>query len=238
MSREYLPYYVHQFDLDGEQVTTHIKRMDYGEFQEFSARSAALEKTVLDERIFRDLDGHEQAKKKDGTYVIGWDELCQRRLQQMSADERAEIEEAQTKRLKEQDDFLRECIERYIIHVEPGPVDVHPDGSKHPVVDGKGLIAITGGRRTLHLQLYQAIFAENHLDEHQKKELKSQPGSSISSSERAQDRPGPRRETTAANAESVGSATNGAASRRRKKRSGSGARKNSRSSPGAALSSH
>lgn len=238
MSREYLPYYVHQFELDGEQVTIHIKRMDYGEFQEFSARSGALEKTVLDERIFRELDGHEQAKKKDGTYVIGWEELCQRRLQQMSADERAEIEEAQSKRQKEQDDFIRECIERYIVHVEPGLVDVHADGTKHPVVDGKGLIAITGGRRTLHVQLYQAIFAENHLDEGQKKVLRSQLGSSISSNEHDQDRPGLRRGTTAANAGTAGSAKNGAATRRPKTRSGSGARKSGRSSRRVAPSSH
>ena len=237
MSREYLPYYVHQFDLDGDPVTVHIKRMDYGEFQEFSARSSALEKTMLDERIFREMDGPEQAKKEDGAYVIGWEELCQRRLQQMSANERTKIEGAQTKRLKEQDDFLRECIERYIVHVEPGPVDVHDDGSKHPVVDGKGLIAITGARRSLHLQLYQAIFAENHLDEHQKKVLRSQLGSSISSSEHDQEPPGPRQGTTAANAATVDSAKNEAATRRRRTRSGSGGRKSGRSSREAAPSS-
>ena len=238
VSKEFLPYYVHRFELDGEPVTIHVKRMSYGEFEEFSAGSTALEKTVLDERIFRDLDGAEQAKKEDGTYAIGWDELCQRRLHQMSADERAEIEEAQTKRLKEQGEFLRECIERYIIHVEPGLVDVDANGSKHPVVDGNGLIAITGARRMLHLELYQAIFAENHLDERQKKVLRSQHGSSISSSESDQARPGPKQETTAPNAGTEDSAKNGAAPRRRKTRSGSGGRKSGRSSPRAAPSSH
>lgn len=238
MTKEYLPYYVHKFELDVEQVTIHIKRMEYAEFQEFSARSAALEKTVLDERIFRELDGTEQVKKEDGAYVIGWEELCKRRLHQMSADERKEIEESQTKRQEEQDEFLRECIEKYIVHVEPGLVDVRADGSKHPVADGKGLITITGGRRMLHIQLYQAIFAENHLDERQKKVLRSQLGSSISSSEPAQDRPGPRRGTTAANAGTADSASNGDATRRRKTRSGSGGRKGARSSHGAAPSSH
>ncbi|KKK48170.1 hypothetical protein LCGC14_3147830, partial [marine sediment metagenome] len=223
---------------DGEQVLIHIKRMDYGEFQEFSARSTDLEKTVLDERIFRELDSHEQAKNEDGAYVIKWEELCRRRLQKMSVKERAEIEDAQTQRLKEQDDFLRECIERFIIHVEPGLVDIHDDGSKHPVIDGKGLIAVTGARRMFHLELYQAVFAENHLDERQKKVLRSQSGSSISSSEHDQVRPGRRRRTTAANAVTEGSAGNGAATRPRKARSGSGGRKRTRSSRKAAPSSH
>lgn len=238
MTREYLPYYPYEFELDGERVKIHIKRMSYGEFQEFSATSTRLEKTVLEERVFREPDGPEQAKNEDGSYVIPWEELCQRRLQQMSAEERDEIDQATNARLEEQERFLRECIERYVVHVELGLVDVHPDGSKHPVTDGRGLLAITGGRRALHLELYQAIFAENNLDEREKKVLRSQRGFSTSSNEQKKVQDGRKPETTAGSVETEASAGNVAAKRRRKKPSGSGGRKNGRSSRRAAPSLH
>lgn len=237
MTKEYLPYYVHQFELDGETVTVHIKRMDYGEYQDFSFRSAELEKTVLEERVFRNPEGPEQAKDDDGKFILGWEEICQRRLHEMPAEQREEIEKEQAARLREQDDFLRECIERYITHVEPGLVDVHHDGSKHAVKDGKGLVQITGGRRPVHLLLYQAIFAENHLDERQKKALKLAAGSSTSSAKSKTARRGRTRETTAESAVTSGSASNGHATRPRRRRSGSAGRKNSQSSSEAVPSS-
>ena len=228
MSKEFLRHYPYTFDLDGEPVTVHIKRMTFEESQEFSFRSAELEKTVLEQRIYR-REGVEQERDGKGKYKITFEELCQQRLAEMTPEDRDEIETAQIARLKEQSEFLAESIKRFIIHVEPGLIDVHPDGSKHPVIDGTGLLEIIGGQRDVHLGLYQAIFAENHLNARQKKAWRSLAGFSDSSNGHKKDRRGRKRKTTAGDAETAGSATNAAAKSPRNGRSGSGGRKKGRS---------
>ncbi len=228
MSKEFLRHYPHTFNLDGESVAIHIKRMTFEESQEFFFRSAELEKTVFKERVYRH-QGAEQEKDEKGAYKISFEELCQQRLSEMSVEERAEIEAAQTARIKEQAEFMAECMKRYVIHVEPGLVDVHPDGSKHPVTNGEELLEIVGARRELHLQLYQAIFAENHLNAHQKKALQLLATSKPSSIQPKKDRVGRKRKTTAKSAGASGSAGSGAARNRQSGRSGSGGRVNGRS---------
>jgi len=105
MSKEFLRHYPYTFDLDGESVTVHIKRMTFEESQEFSFRSVELEKTVLEQRIYRK-EGVEQERDDKGTYKIPFEELCQQRLAEMPPEDRAEIEAAQIARLKEQSEFL------------------------------------------------------------------------------------------------------------------------------------
>jgi hypothetical protein len=235
MSKEFLRHYKYKFDLDGELVTVHIKRMTFEESQEFSDRSGELEKTVLEERIFRG-GGTEQEKDEKGNFKISFGELCQQRLGEMSSAERADIENVQTDRIKQQTEFMVDCIKRFVMHVEPGLIDVYPDGSKHPVTNGEELIEIIGARRDLHLELYQAIFAENHLSAHQKKAWKSLAGSSPSSKPPKKARAGRKQKTTAGSAEISDSAGNGGARRRRNGPSGSEARENDHSSSIAAQS--
>ena len=235
MSKEFLRHYKHTFDFDGESVTVHIKRMSFEESQDFSLRSVAFEKTVLEQRIYR-RDGVEQEKDVEGNFKISFEELCQQRLAEMPAEECAEIEAAQNVKLKELAQFMAECMKRFIIHVEPGLIDVQQDGSKHPVTNGEELLEIVGGRRDIHNYLYQAIFAENHLSAHQKKTWRSLVGSSPSSTQPKKDRTGQKRKTTAKSAGTSGSAGNVAARSRRSGRSGSGGRVNGRSSSIAAQS--
>ncbi len=229
MSKEFLQHYKHTFDLDDELVIVHIKRMTFGESQEFSLRSAELEKTVLEQRIYRK-EGIEQERDGEGKFKINFEELCQQRVAEMPAEERAEIEAAQNAKLKELAEFMAECVKCFIVHVEPGLIDVHPDGSKHPVTNGEELLEIIGARRDIHNHLYQAIFAENHLSAQQKKTWQSLAGSSPSSIQPKKDRVGRKRKTTARSAGTSGSAGNAAARSRRSGQSGSGGRVNVRSS--------
>ena len=229
MSKEFLRHYKHTFDLDGESVVVHIKRMSFEESQEFSLRSLAFEKTVLEQRIYR-RDGVEQEKDVKGNFKISFEELCQQRLAEMPAEECAEIEAAQNAKLKELGEFTAECVRRFIMHVEPALIDVQPDGSKHPVTNGEELLEIIGARRDIHSHLYQAIFAENHMTANQKKTWRSLAGFLPSSKQPKKDRAGRKRKTTARSAATSGSAGNGGARRHRSGRSGSEAQESARSS--------
>lgn len=229
MTKEFLRHYKYTFDLDGEPMTVHIKRMTFEESQDFSLRSTELEKTVLEQRFYRK-PGVEQEKNDKGEYKISFEELCQQRLGEMSAEERAEIEAAQNAKLKELSEFMAECVKRFIVHVEPGLIDVYPDGSRHPVTNGEELLEIIGARRDIHNYLYQAIFAENHLSAQQKKTWRSLVGSSLSSTQPKKDRAGRKRKTIARSAGTSGSAGNGGARPHRNGPSGSEAQKSARSS--------
>ena len=229
MTKEFLRHYKYTFDLDGESVVVHIKRMSFEESQEFSLRSVELEKTVLEQRFYR-MDGVEQEKDEKGKFKINFEDLCQQRLAEMPPKERAEIETAQNAKLIELGKFTAECVKCFVVHVEPGLIDVHQDGSKHPVTNGEDLLEIIGARRDIHNHLYQAIFAENHLSAHQKKTWRSLAGSSPSSAPPKKDRAGRKRKTTAKSAGTSGSVKDVVVRSHRGGRSGSGGRVNGRSS--------
>lgn len=229
MTREFLRYYKHTFDLDGEAVTVHIKRMTFEEWQDFSGRSAELEKTMYEQRIYRK-EGAEQELDEKGQFKMSFEEVCQRRIAQMSEEERAEIEAAQNAKLKELTEFMADSITQFIIHVEPGLVDIDSDGSKHPVANGAQLLDIIGARTDLHNYLYQAIYAENNFDAQKKIAWRSVAGFSSSSREPKKDQAGRKRKTTAGSAGTSDSAGNGAAKHRRNGRSGSEGQKRRQSS--------
>lgn len=200
MSKEFLRHYPYTFELDGEPVTVHIKRMNFEEAQDFYIRVADLEETVLAKQFYR-RDGAEQEKDDSGNYKISFDELCQRRIAEMPPKDQEEVRLAEKAQIKEQNEFLAESIKRFIPHVEPGLIDVHPDGSKHPVTNGTELLDILGGRRDDILRLYAAIFVENRLSPRQKKIWKSRAGSSTSLERQETDLPGQKQETTVESAE-------------------------------------
>lgn len=205
--QEFLRHYPYTFELDGEPVTVHIKRMNFQEAQEFYLRVAELEETVYAKQFYR-REGVEQETNGNGEYKMSFEDLCQRRIAEMSAEEQTEIRSAEKERIKEQNEFLGECIRRFVVHVEPGLVDIHADGSKHPVTNGDELLEVLGARRDVVLKLYAAIFAENRMTAEQKKIWKSPAGSFTSSKEQKKDQDGQKQRTTVASAENEGSAEN------------------------------
>lgn len=117
------------------------------------------------------------------------------------------------------DEVMREAVERYV-RVESDVV-LETDNGDVPVKTGADVLAAFGGDWHLIGRLWLGVVNHNMLSVLEKNSSQSPTDSAPSSTEPGPDQAGPRRETTATPAESVGSAGNGDATSPASNQSGS-----------------
>lgn len=203
--RGYFPY---SLTIDGDEVVLRLKRMTLEEWYAFNATFAKTAQPTILRFAGRQPDGPEQACDEQGTYLVPWEQIVEKRLGEMTAERRAEYDAAVEADEADARVFLTEVFARYVT-VERGVIEELPDGTECSVTDGKDFLRVFGARGDVLGSVLAAVRTENTLDASQKKVSPSRVASAGSSG--ARKAPGPRRATTAAPVGTEASAGNAAA---------------------------
>lgn len=140
-------------------------------------------------------------------YRLPDDEIRRRREQELSADERRELDRLHQVYREAATELARVSLTDYV-SVEPGQlVLVDDQEARVPVTTGAQLLSCFGGRLDVMRQLVAAVRRENQLSEDEKKAWRSRFGSTRSSATRDREVSGPRPDETAALAAPAPSAT-------------------------------
>lgn len=210
------PYHEVPFPIDGDQIVLRIARMTLEQHDWFMERYRKFGEKTIDRFAYRTPD--EQQKNDQDGYVIPWEAICARRLQEMTPDKRAEYEAARDQDERDAKAFISEAFATYLT-VKSGLIEETTDGSERSVTSGTDFLRIFGARADVLIPALNAIWMQNTLTEEQKKTLSSARASSPSSNGRAGS--GPRPETTVEPVETAVSAPTVAVMEMREDRSGS-----------------
>lgn len=148
-------------------------------------------------------EGEEQERNANGEPVVPLSVIATRRLAEMTDEQRAKYDKLDA----EDEAFARAFLIRAVceyITVPEGALEF--DGV--PVLDGKGLLRVFGGRRDVLQQLLVAIYAENSMSAAEKKVQRSLYDLKRSLNRQLLEVAGPKREATADAAASAASVPN------------------------------
>lgn len=220
LSRFYPPRLIPvETDEGGAQIAVRVRRMRRGEF----VRVFAVEWAGLDDEhreslraIYRkpDTDERERLDNGTGAYVVPDAVIRERRLAEMSADEREAFRKLEAREAEEAAEIAARAVETY---VEVAPA--LPDGTRQRVIidgreirTGADLVDVFGGSLPILSALAGLVRQEHQIAPDEKKGWRSRSGSSIGSEPNRPASGGSPAETAgdAASAASVASANAGA----------------------------
>ena len=158
--------------IDGEEIALRVKRMTMEEHSEFSTRLVKVGTPTYQRFVSRGTSEKEQAKDDNGDYVIPFEELVKRKLEELSLDKRAEFEEAAAADEANAKEFLTWVLDQFVT-VEKGLVEELPDGSERSVAEGLDFLRVFGARQDVLQKVLGAVREENELDANRKKTLRS-----------------------------------------------------------------
>jgi hypothetical protein len=121
----------------------------------------------------RNTAGDEQEKKENGEFVIPLSAVMERRLAEMSTEERAKYDALDVQDEAFAQKFLVDSITAHVRVPEGEMVDEDEEGNEVPVTTGAQLLKIYGGRGDVLRQLLTAIWTENTMSAAEKKVRRS-----------------------------------------------------------------
>lgn len=201
-AQKVLSYYPTEIQIDDLEVGIHVARLDLDQIEKFKADYRRLSDPPSNRLIFVRRDTPDEQEHENGEFKFPLAAIAERRLREMTPEQRAEYD-----RLDAEDEafgkrFLVESVTGYIT-VPEGQLE-EEDGT--PITTGRQLLRLYAGRSDVCQQLIIAIWAENTLTASEKKQQKSQFTSRRSSSRPSPEVPGPTPAPAASDAASVVSA--------------------------------
>lgn len=206
---------------DKQNVKMRVRRLNIEEFAAFSAKFRQSSNHPSRALVARLPDGDEQEKDDTGAFKVSDERVLERRLVEMSDEERARYDAMDAAEETFAREFLRESISIYIT-VESGELFEEKDGKDEPIINGVDLVRLYGARRDVLSALLNAIWSENTLSAHEKKALRSLSDLKRSLTERALVAVGTKPETIAPSVDAPVFVETGAATESTAALSGSG----------------
>lgn len=201
-------FYPYPITLDGDEVVLRLKRFTDGDAQAFAPMWRAIMDEVKLRYAVRRADEMERGGEK-GEYLLSLNDIADRRIQEMTAEQRTAYRIEEEKAEEEARTLITEAIKRWVT-VERGLSEETADGREQSLTTGEDFLRYYGGRWMLLSQIVANLAAKNAFGDDQKK-VSSSPTDSASSSAAPKDR-GRKRKMTAARAGTKASAKTAAAS--------------------------
>lgn len=167
-------------------IPIRIRRLGVSEMGQFQEGFRRVVNPKSARFIYRKIDGDEQQMIGEGaaaTFVISDDEVARRRVEEMSAERRAEFEQLQGDDNRHLDEFSARMIAAHV-WVAPGfSLTVEDDnGEERAASSGEALAEVLAGNLSVRGALLGLIYSANSLTADQKKALRSQSALNGSSS--------------------------------------------------------
>ena len=163
-----LSYFPYTTTIDGNEIVLRIKRMTMEEWFEFDARFTKVGSPTILRFAARCPEGPEQARDAKGQYRTSFEQILERRLEEMPPDRRAEYEKAVAADEIEAKEFMLDIFDRFVT-VERGLTEETSDQKEVSVTAGKDVLRLFGARKDVLTCVLEAVRNENTLDARQKK---------------------------------------------------------------------
>jgi hypothetical protein len=187
-------YPPHVVTVDGDagpvDIPIRVKRLTHGELADFVATWAKIENPESAKRWHRLPDSDEvaiEATPRGSRFVIPDGEIRRRRLEAMTAEERAEIEALEVAEGREAYFASVETVRAYVgvspkwPSGDPFTLTIDDDGTPRPAVTGADLVELFGGNLATITRLAGIVAAENMLDAEKKTRSRGRSGSNTGS---------------------------------------------------------
>lgn len=152
------------------KVPLKVKRLSLEEMSDFKRDYQRLADPPSNRLIFvRKPEGEEQERNEKGEFVVPLEVVSQRRLVEMTPEQRVEYDTLDA----EDEKFAKVFITRAIVNYTQVPTGELEDEEGTPITTGADLVRMFGSRRDILLQLIVSIWAENTLSASEKKVQRS-----------------------------------------------------------------